>query len=639
MIRSLVGLPKTARRVLMIAFDALAVLAAVWASFAIRLGEWWPAWLEVAWLLFPLAVAVTIPALYAFGLYHSIVRHAGGSLAYVIVKGVSVGTLIMVSVWVLAQGPLVPRSSWIIYWLVAVGLIGTSRFLVRDLLRERIRRALRRERVAIYGAGEAGAQLAMALSHNPELEPVVFIDDNPDLHGSRVAGLKVRRRSRLSRLIESEAITTVLLAMPSVPHRHRREIIDALSGLPVRVMAMPALAEIAAGTRRVDDVREVDIEDLLGRDPVAPKRELLERCITGKTVMVTGAGGSIGAELSRQIAQLGPRRLVLFERSEPALFEIEQEVAKLVTGTATLVEAVLGSVVHRHRIERVMRIFEVDTVYHAAAYKHVPMVEHNPIEGVQNNVMGTLHAAEAAAAAGVSTFVLISTDKAVRPTNVMGATKRFAELILQALARQGGPTRFCMVRFGNVLASSGSVVPVFREQIRHGGPVTVTHAEVTRYFMTIPEAAQLVLQAGALGRGGDVFVLDMGEPVRILDLARQMIRLSGLEVREGEGGEGDIEIRITGLRPGEKLYEELLIGEHDEPTEHPRIRRASEESLSWTVLQGFVERLQAASKESDCEKVRSVLQEAVRGYVPEGGIVDRLWLAGRTAQVAREGGH
>jgi FlaA1/EpsC-like NDP-sugar epimerase len=279
-----------------------------------------------------------------------------------------------------------------------------------------------------------------------------------------------------------------------------------------------------------------------------------------------------------------------------------------------------------------MRTFAVDTVYHAAAYKHVPMVEHNPIEGVQNNVMGTLHAAEAAAAAGVSTFVLISTDKAVRPTNVMGATKRLAELILQGLAQQGGPTRFCMVRFGNVLASSGSVVPVFREQIRHGGPVTVTHPEVTRYFMTIPEAAQLVLQASALGQGGDVFVLDMGEPVRILDLARQMIRLSGLDVKEGEEGEGDVEIRITGLRPGEKLYEELLIGERDEPTEHPRIRRASEESLPWNVVQGFLERLQAASKGCDCEQVRAVLEEAVRGYVPEGGIVDRLWLAERDGQ-------
>ncbi len=632
MIHALEHLPKGARRTLLIAVDTLAVLVAVWASFAIRLGEWWPVWLHDVLWLFPLAAATTIPALYGFGLYHSIVRHAGGALAYVIVKGVSVGTLLMLSVWVLAHGPLVPRSSWIIYWLVAVGLIGTSRFLARDLLRERVRRALRRERVAIYGAGEAGAQLALALSHNPELEPVVFVDDDPDLQGSRVAGLKVRRPSRLSRLIDRDGITTVLLAMPSTPHRRRREIIDQLGTLSVRVMAMPALAEIAVGTRRVDDVREVDIEDLLGRDPVTPKRELLERCIAGKSVMVTGAGGSIGAELCRQIAQLGPTRLVLFERSEPALFQIEQEVTKLLAGAPTAVESILGSVVHRHRVQRVMEAFGVDTVYHAAAYKHVPMVEHNPIEGVQNNIVGTLQTAEAAAAAGVSTFVLISTDKAVRPTNVMGATKRFAELILQGLAQQGGPTRFCMVRFGNVLASSGSVVPVFREQIRHGGPVTVTHEEVTRYFMTIPEAAQLVLQAGALGQGGDVFVLDMGEPVRILDLARQMIRLSGLEVKEGDDGEGDIEIRITGLRPGEKLYEELLIGERDEPTEHPRIRRASEESLPLNVVRGFVERLQAASKASDCVAARAVLQEAVRGYVPEGGIVDRLWLAERGGQ-------
>ena len=632
MIHALEHLPKAARRTLMIAIDAVVVLVAVWAAFAIRLGEWWPSWLDDVHALFPLAVVATVPALYGFGLYHSIVRHAGGALAYVVVKGVSVGTLVMFAVWTLAAGPLVPRSAWIIYWLIAVGLIGAIRFLIRDLLRERVRRALRRKRVAIYGAGEAGAQLALALSHNPELEPVAFVDDSSDLHGSHVAGLKVYRPGRLPRLVDAEDISTVLLAMPSVPHRRRREIIDALDPLPVKVMAMPGLAEIAAGTRRVDDVREVDIEDLLGRDPVQPNRPLLEACIRDKTVMVTGAGGSIGAELCRQIAGLGPRRLVLFEQSEPALFQIEQEALKLVAGTSTQVESVLGSVVHRRRIERVMRTFAVDTVYHAAAYKHVPMVEHNPIEGVQNNVMGTLHAAEAAAAAGVSTFVLISTDKAVRPTNVMGATKRFAELILQGLAQQGGPTRFCMVRFGNVLASSGSVVPVFREQIRHGGPVTVTHPEVTRYFMTIPEAAQLVLQASALGQGGDVFVLDMGEPVRILDLARQMIRLSGLDVKEGEEGEGDVEIRITGLRPGEKLYEELLIGERDEPTEHPRIRRASEESLPWNVVQGFLERLQAASKGCDCEQVRAVLEEAVRGYVPEGGIVDRLWLAERDGQ-------
>jgi FlaA1/EpsC-like NDP-sugar epimerase len=417
--------------------------------------------------------------------------------------------------------------------------------------------------------------------------------------------------------------------MPSVPHRRRREIIDALGPLPVKVMAMPGLAEIAAGTRRVDDVREVDIEDLLGRDPVRPNQRLLEACIRDKVVMVTGAGGSIGAELCRQIARLGPRRLVLFEQSEPALFQVEQEALKLVAGTGTGVDAILGSVVHRNRVQRAMQSFGVETVYHAAAYKHVPMVEHNPIEGVQNNVMGTLHTAEAALAAGVGTFVLVSTDKAVRPTNVMGATKRFAELVLQGLAQQGGPTRFCMVRFGNVLASSGSVVPVFREQIRHGGPVTVTHPEVTRYFMTIPEAAQLVLQAGAMGQGGDVFVLDMGEPVRILDLARQMVRLSGLEVRDDENPEGDIEIVFTGLRPGEKLYEELLIGEQDEPTEHPRIRRAREEGLPWADVQAYSERLQAASKGCDCIEVRAVLTEAVRGYVPEGGIVDRLWLAGR----------
>ena len=374
-------------------------------------------------------------------------------------------------------------------------------------------------------------------------------------------------------------------------------------------------------------MREVDIEDLLGRDPVQPNRMLLERCIAGKTVLVTGAGGSIGSELCRQIARLGPARLLLLDRSEPALYGIEQEVLRLCAGSATEVIALLGCVTNGRRMRRIMSELAVDTVYHAAAFKHVPIVEHNPAEGVQNNVIGTYRTAEAALACGVSTFVLISTDKAVRPTNVMGATKRFAELILQGLAERGGPTRFCMVRFGNVLDSSGSVVPLFRGQIRHGGPVTVTHRDVIRYFMTIPEAAQLVLQAGSMGVGGDVFVLDMGEPVRILDLARQMIRLSGLEVRDEDSPDGDIEIRFTGLRPGEKLYEELLVGEHDEPTEHPRIRRAHEESLPWPALQSFLQRLKGACSRCDTPELRAILEEAIRGYEPEGAIVDRLWLA------------
>jgi len=641
-IHSLVHLPTWARRSVMVLIDSIAVLTAVWASLAIRLGEWWPDWLyDVPWL-FPLAVVTTVPALYGFGLYHSIVRHAGGSLAYVIVRGVSVGTLLMIAVWVMARGPLVPRSSWIIYWMVAVALIGASRFIIRDLLRVHIRRSPKRERVAIYGAGDAGAQLARALIHSPELEPVVFIDDDRDLQGSRVAGLRVRRPGRLAGLIDREQITTVLLAMPSAPHRRRREIIDALAGLPVRVMAMPALAEIAAGMKRVDDVRGVDIEDLLGRDPVQPNQALLERCIAAKSVLVTGAGGSIGSELCRQIARLRPTRLVLLDRSEPALYAIEQEVLRLCADTATEVIALLGSAVNGERMRRIMSGFGVETVYHAAAYKHVPMVEHNAIEGVQNNIVGTLQTAEAAIAAGVSTFVLISTDKAVRPTNVMGATKRFAELILQSLAQQGAPTRFCMVRFGNVLDSSGSVVPLFRDQIRHGGPITVTHPEVIRYFMTIPEAAQLVLQAGSMGVGGDVFVLDMGEPVRILDLARQMVRLSGLEVKDDENPEGDVEIVFTGLRPGEKLYEELLIGENDQPTEHPRIRRAQEESLPWSAVQSFLERLESATTTCDAAELRAVLRAAVRGYEPEGGIVDRVWLAqqhaaGRSYQAERHG--
>lgn len=632
---SFLNLPTTARRALLIAGDTLAVLVAVWASFAIRLGDWWPAMLQDVVWLFPLAVVVLIPTFAAVGLYRPILRYADESLLYTIVLGASAGVLLMMAVWVFLREGLVPRSSWLICWLVLVALVGGGRLLLRRSLRRRFRSSVPRTPVIIYGAGEAGAQLVNALCYSAEFEPVVFVDDNPRLWGSVVRGLKVQAPVRLPRLLARHEAKLILLALPSTPHRRRREILESLAGLPARVMDLPTLAELTSGTRRIDEFREIDVADILGRDSVQPNDVLLRAQVSGKVVMVTGAGGSIGGELCRQILLLRPRRLVLFERSEYALYAIEQELWVMLANMGQpSVELIplLGSVVHRRRLQVVMERFGVGTVYHAAAYKHVPIVERNPIEGVQNNVFGTWHAAEAAIAAGVETFVLVSTDKAVRPTNVMGATKRLAELILQGLAGEGVATRLCMVRFGNVLDSSGSVVPLFREQIRRGGPVTVTHPEVERYFMTIPEAAQLVIQASAMVQGGDVFLLDMGEPVRILDLARRMIQLSGLTVRDEDHPDGDIDICFTGLRSGEKLREELLIGAGDLSTEHPMIRRAHEQSLPWPTVRDGLERLTTASRNFDYPAVRAILQEVVAEYQPDNGIEDWVWRAGQTAE-------
>ncbi len=636
------NLPATVRRLLLVVGDTLAVLVAIWAAFAIRLGDWWPHLLQDVVWLFPLAVVIVVPTFAVVGLYRPILRYADESLLYTIVLGVSAGILLMMAVWVFLREGLVPRSSWIICWLVLTALVGGGRLVLRRYLRRRFRLSAPRTPVIVYGAGEAGAQLVNALRYSTEFEPAVFVDDNPRLWGSVVLGLKVRAPTKLPRLIARHEAGLILLALPSASHRRRREILEALAGLPARVMALPTLAELTSGARRIDEFREIDVEDILGRDSVQPNETLLRSRVAGKAVMVTGAGGSIGSELCRQILALRPRRLVLFERSEYALYSIEQELSAMLVnmehpmtpgfsparseGGIELIP-LLGSVIHRRRLQVAMDRFGVQTVYHAAAYKHVPIVELNPIEGVRNNVFGTLHSAEAAIAAGVETFVLVSSDKAVRPTNVMGATKRLAELILQGLAGEGTNTRFCMVRFGNVLDSSGSVVPLFREQIRKGGPVTVTHPEVERYFMTIPEAAQLVIQASAMAQGGDLFLLDMGESVRIFDLARRMIRLSGLEIRDDEHPDGDIEIRFTGLRSGEKLREELLIGADDLPTQHPMIRRAREGHPPWPAIRDCLDRLDAAARDFDYPAARAILREAVAEYRPENGIEDWVWRA------------
>ena len=533
----------------------------------------------------------------------------------------------------LLENPL-PLTALAIYWALALLYVGGSRLLARQLLIQRPRES---ERVAIFGAGEAGARLAASLFAGRDFLPVGFVDDNRALWGSVIHGVEVYAPGQLADLVEIYSVRRVLLAMPSVNHRRRREILASLEPLGVHVQTVPDIGDIVVGQARVEDIRDVDACDLLGREPVAPDLRLFDACIRNKVVMVTGAGGSIGAELCRQIARLGPRRILLFEMSELALYNIDRELRHIAAAEDRELEitALLGNVHHKYRVREIIQSYGVQTVYHAAAYKHVPIVEENIIEGIHNNVIGTWYTAEAAHECGVESFVLISTDKAVNPTNVMGATKRLAEIVLQGLQQRGSRTRFCMVRFGNVLESSGSVVPLFREQIHRGGPVTVTHPDVIRYFMTIPEASQLVLQAGAMAHGGDLFVLNMGKPVRIAELARRMISLSGLTVRDEANPDGDIEIRFTGLRPAEKLFEELLIGNNVTGTEHPMILRAIEESLEWPQIQEILQQLIIAMGQFDVREARDILMRGVREYRPSGDIADLVWRwreAHRTAE-------
>jgi FlaA1/EpsC-like NDP-sugar epimerase len=523
------------------------------------------------------------------------------------------------------MGNVVPPEVFIIYAVIATLYAGTTRFAARELFR---RPSNSSQPVAIYGAGAVGAQLCSALSGRGQFRVAAFIDDSAGMQGARVYGIPVFSPDQLPEIRRKFGINVVLLALPSASRRRRTAIVDQLTPMGFKVQTVPNITEIISGQSRVEEVRDIDVHDLLGRDPVPPNQALLGACIRGKSILVTGAGGSIGSELCRQIIDLAPRRLVLLEVSELALYEIERELRSLNARLGNRIElvALLGNAHHKHRVREIMTTFGIQTVYHAAAYKHVPIVEHNMIEGIYNNIFATYNTAEAAMECRVETFVLISTDKAVNPTNVMGCTKRVAEMVLQGLQQRGANTRFCMVRFGNVLESSGSVVPLFREQIREGGPVTVTHPDVIRYFMTIPEAAGLVIQAGSMGSGGDVFVLDMGSPVRIADLARRMIQLAGYSVREEKNPDGDIEIRFTGLRPAEKLFEELLIGKNVTGTEHPRILRAMEHSLTWDQMRHVLDDLAGCSMRFDCERAREILMRAVPEYRPAEKVQDHVWL-------------
>lgn len=621
----LTRLSLTAKHAVLLAADTVLLPVALYAGYVLRLGEFFPV-LAPVWWLFLLLPAVSLPIMAGLGVYKVVVRFMGLGALIAIAQAMFLVTAILAVLVFVFSGPHeVPRSVLPIFWVLSIILLGGGRLLFRELLNA-LRPAGRvREPVAIYGAGEAGRQLATALARSREFEPVLFLDDMRSLRGRQIQGLTVHLPSTLEKLIPEYKLARVLIAMPSISRSRQREILEFIEPLAVKVMVMPGMSELAQGHKRVDDLREVGIEDLLGREAVAPSPDLLRACISGKNVMITGAGGSIGSELCRQILQLNPTRLVLFEISELALYSIERELRAKNPGSAPVeIVPILGSVQDPIRLKGAMRQWGIQTLYHAAAYKHVPLVEHNPIEGLRNNSFGTLCAAEAAEQSGIETFVLISTDKAVRPTNVMGASKRLAELVLQAKAGESTKTRYCMVRFGNVLASSGSVVPLFHEQIRLGGPVTVTHPEMLRYFMTIPEAAQLVIQAGSLGRNGEVFVLDMGEPVGIKQLAERMIHLSGLSLKNEKNPEGDIEIQYTGLRPGEKLYEELLITDQDLPTDHPRIRCAQEQYLGWAALKPKLDTLHSAMLESELSIVEDILKNLVAGYKPATRLADSV---------------
>lgn len=647
----LLALPRRQKRIIQVATDIVLVWAALWMAFFVRLGaEDLINPLQSHTWLFLSAPVVAIPLFIRIGLYRAVMRYFGNDALIAIIKAVSLSALILgCLVYIYSNHkPLVPRSIIFNYWWLSLVMIGGLRLAMRQyflgdwfVASQHVPFTNRDDgtlKVAIYGAGSAGNQLVAALRMGRLMRPVAFIDDDASITNRIISGLQVYKPQHIEQMIEMTGAQEILLAIPSSTRGRRREILGFLEGFPLHVRSVPGFMDLAAGRVKVDDLQEVDIADLLGRDTVPAQDHLLERCVKGHTVMVTGAGGSIGSELCRQIVLLEPATLLLFDHSEFNLYVIFSELETYVARSSFPVKLlpILGSVRSQSKLLDTMKTWNVTTVYHAAAYKHVPMVEHNIAEGVINNVLGTVNTAQAALQAGVSNFVLISTDKAVRPTNVMGGTKRLAELTLQALSREAAPvmfrdksnvhqvnkTRFIMVRFGNVLGSSGSVIPLFHKQIQSGGPLTVTHPSITRYFMTIPEAAQLVIQAGSMGTGGDVFVLDMGEPVKIIDLAEKMVHLSGLSIRSDKNPQGDISIEFTGLRPGEKLYEELLIGDNVVATQHPMIMSAKEDYLSWDAMKDYLEQLLVAVEADDYLQVRQILMDTVHGYVPDGDIVD-----------------
>jgi FlaA1/EpsC-like NDP-sugar epimerase len=623
-LEKVVELPRNIKQACLLSLDMAYVALAMWSAVGLRYGHFDFRLGTIEFACGAVTIIASAVIFMRLGLYRAVIRFMGQQAIWAIVTAVSYSTLILGATVFFARAS-VPRSTPFIFWGLLLLGIGGTRLIVRAYYQAKLRSMS--ENVIIYGAGQSGRQLFQALHYGDQYNPVVYVDDDTRMQRSIINGLQVARPDDLEQLIVQHDISQILLAVPSASSERRKEIINSLVGLPVHVRTVPTILELMAGEASINQVRDVELDDLLGRDPVPPHPELIERCITDKVVMVTGAGGSIGSELCRQIILSEPVELILLDNSEYALYSVERELRETMGRLGLQIElvALLGSVQDQKRLESIYRTFRVRTVYHAAAYKHVPMVEYNIAEGVANNVFGTWYAAEAAREAGVETFVLVSTDKAVRPTNVMGASKRMAEMLLQGLAQQSTSTRFCMVRFGNVLGSSGSVVPLFRQQIETGGPVTVTHPEVSRYFMSIAEAAQLVLQAGAMGTGGDVFVLNMGEPVRIVDLAHRMIRLSGYDIHHDTPVGEHIDIEFIGLRPGEKLHEELLLGTNVAGTGHPMIMRAEEEYLPYDEISALLADLRRHCEELDCDGISAILNFAVSGFDDHQIRHDYMW--------------
>ncbi|MFM0647588.1 nucleoside-diphosphate sugar epimerase/dehydratase [Paraburkholderia bryophila] len=631
----LLALPRSFKVTVVVVLDLVLALVSVWISFYLRINQVGLPQLQQGYV-YLLAPLLAFPLFVRLGLYRAIFRYTGMAALASTAKAVGLYGVLFFCVLVVLKLDGVPRTLGIIQPMLFLLLVGASRAMARFWLAGSPFRGRHEEgRLLIYGAGAAGVQTASALGIARQFVLLGFIDEDAAKVGRSINGVDIMGLSDVPEAVERMGVTDILLAVPSLGRARRNAIIDKLREVPVHVRTLPGMADLASGRVTVGDFQELDVEDLLGRAPVPPDAALLARNLLGKTVLVTGAGGSIGGELCRQIIQENPRRLVLVEHNEFGLYTIHSELLRLCAEHALQVEIVplLASVSNLRRLREICREHRPATVYHAAAYKHVPLVECNPSEGILNNVFGTLNMARAAMECGVEYFVLVSTDKAVRPTNIMGATKRMAELVLQALSASrsvsfelldGEPgelvenrTLFAMVRFGNVLGSSGSVVPLFRRQLLEGGPLTVTHQDVTRYFMTIPEAAQLVLQAGAMAHGGEVFVLDMGESVKIMDLAKRMIQLSGLSIRDERNPGGDIEINVTGLRPGEKLYEELLIGDNPEPTAHERIMKAREDFVGWSELAVVLTRMRVAAEQNDRSCISEILQQQVQGYVSQ----------------------
>jgi len=629
----LISLSRFNKRFIMILFDSFAVIFILLLAFSIRFGYlYFPEMTNsegnlsaMFWVIIS-APFIAIPIFQIFDLYRSIIRYIGLKSLAIVVQAVSLYAVIWGLITYMFELPGIPRSAIIINWMLAVIFIGGSRLFARWYLAGNIQKKNKnyKKKVLIYGAGSVGMQLSITIGSSNEFDHIAFIDDSKSLHGRQINGIKVFPSSSVSSLVEKKNIDEILLAIPSLTLSRRKEIITYLSSMEIPVRIIPSMLALAHGELKVEDLREVVIEDLLGRESIPPNEKLLNLRTTGKAILVTGAGGSIGSELSRQLIMLKPKRIILYDINEYSLYKINSEI-ELIDNLDVEFFPVLGSVQDKRRLSKVCQHFSIQVIYHAAAYKHVPMVEYNTSEGVLNNIIGTLIASEVAIKHKVETFVFISTDKAVRPTNTMGATKRSAELILQAQSAKKHNTCFTMVRFGNVLDSSGSVIPLFRKQIKSGGPVTVTDINIVRYFMTKTEAIELVIQAGAMSKGGDVFVLDMGEPIRIDDLARKMIQLSGLKVIEKDRSDGDIEIKYIGLRPGEKLYEELLVGGEVTSTDNPLIMRSKEDFITWDKLLPNITRLADAAKDSQQEEIRRILKMIIKDFTPQCEIEDHLF--------------